>query len=101
MNVLEILIVAMGIALPLQTLWRLRSAERRRDDQLSANAQPRLAVISHVMGALIGLGAVVGCAPAAIAGHPFFWAVACLGVGIFVSAIVSAAVVFRTPAARK
>lgn len=101
MNVIEILIVAAGIALPLQTLWRLRTPDRRRDDRLAANAQPRLTVISHVMGALIGLGAVFWCAMGAIAGHPFFCAVVCLGAGIFVATLISAAVVFRTPAAPK
>lgn len=98
MIAIVILAAVMGVVLPLQSLWRLRSPERRRDEQLAANAQPRLAVLSHVLGALIGLSAAIGCSLAAIAGYSFFWAAVWLGAGIFVSTMISAAVVFRAPA---
>ena len=92
-----ILAVVAGVALPLHTLWRVGSPDRRRDAQLAANAQPRLTAISHAFAALLGAGAASGSALGAIAGYPFLWGPACLGVGLFASTIISAVAVFRAP----
>lgn len=92
-----ILTGAIGIALPIQTLWRLRAREGRRDEQLAANAQPRLTALSRGFAAILGVGGAVGCALGAAAGFPFLWAPAVFGAGIFVSAVISAVVEFRVP----
>lgn len=92
-----VIAVIIGIALPLQTLRRLRTREQRRDEQLATNAQPWLTRISHGLAALIGLSGMLGSAVGATTGHPFFWAGVVLGAGIVVATIISASVVFRPP----
>lgn len=89
--------IAAALALPLLTVRRLRTRGRRRDEQLAANAQPGLTMVSHGLAALLALAAVSACGAAALAGHPFLWAPAWIGGGILVSSIISAAVVFRAP----
>lgn len=89
--------ILLAIAAPLLTLWRARTRERRRDDWLSANAQPRLTTALFASIALLSVGGALACALGAAAGYPLLWAPAALSMGVLTSTIVSSVVAFRMP----
>lgn len=96
--IVVMLSIIVAVALPLLTLWRVRTREQRRGEWLSANAQPRLTAIGHGFIALLSVGGALACALGAIAGYPFLWAPVALSAGVLVSTIVSAVVAYSTPA---
>lgn len=87
-----------AVALPLLTLRRLRTPERRRDAWLSANAQPVLTMAAHIVGIISAV--VCGCIGALIGvglNITSAWALVPLSVGLVASTIITVVLTFRTP----
>lgn len=97
MTIAVFLAVVAAVAAPLLTLRRVRTHDRRRDEWLWANAQPRLTAVTYVVTALLSIGGAVVCGLGAIAGYPFLWAPAALFVGMLASTVISSVVAFRMP----
>ncbi|MFF7290975.1 hypothetical protein ACFY9N_00445 [Microbacterium sp. NPDC008134] len=91
------LAVAFALAVPLITLWRLRTPERRRDEWLGANAQPRFTRIAYALGISLTLFSGLTCTLIALAGYRLAWAPVALCVGLMASTAISARAAFRTP----
>ena len=97
LTVVALICIAMAVALPLVTLWRVRTRVQRRDEWLGANAQPRLTALAHGMSALLSVVGALACTLGTIAGYPFLWATVALCASVLVSTIISAVVAFWTP----
>ena len=95
--ILIALAVMVAIAVPLITLWRLRTPERRRDEWLGANAQPRITRLFYAVGISFLLIGGLGCTLLALAGYRFAWAPVALFAGLLASTAISATASFRTP----
>lgn len=85
------------LALPLVTLWRLRTRTQRRDEWLGANAQPVITAVAYGLAGLTSAGAVLACTLGAVTGHPFLWAPAALATSVLVTTIISMIAAFRVP----
>ena len=95
--IVVMLAIVVAVLAPILTVRRLRTRERRRDEWLSANAEPRL---SAAMFVVTGLASILGgsvCALLAIAGYPLLWALTAMFVGLLASTVISGVVAFRTP----
>lgn len=91
------LAVVFALALPLVTLWRLRTPGRRRDEWLGANAQPRFARMSFAIGLALTLVGALASALIAMAGYRLAWAIVALSLGLLATTIISAVAAFTAP----
>ncbi|MFG6446055.1 hypothetical protein ACFXP7_12115 [Microbacterium sp. P06] len=97
-TIVVVLAAFLAAALPIVTLWRLRTPDRRRDEWLSANGQPRLTAVNYAIGAVFSLGFGLAGVLGALAGYPILWAAVVAGAGFLTHTIISAVVSFRPPA---
>ncbi|MFK0402625.1 hypothetical protein ACIQTT_09870 [Microbacterium sp. NPDC090225] len=91
------LAVAVAVALPIVTLWRLRTPERRRDEWLGANARPRSARWAYALGIILPSIGGLGCTLLTLTGYRLALAPVALFAGLLASAAISATAAFRTP----
>ena len=89
--------IAVALALPLVVLHRRRTPEQRRDEWLSAIAQPRLAQLSYVLGIVLAVVGALVCTLVALAGYRWAWAVVALWLGLLAATVIHAVVASRPP----